>query len=153
MAKSDLFENRLFAFVLKKMNAFPIRRWTADRTALRYAKRVLDDGGVLGIFPEGRRVRGEKEPVEARNGIGYLAKVTGADILPCCIYKKKKRYRSELIIVFGKVIANHDLGFAEEKGNSSVRNASKIIMDRIKELWQLEEQKYTQRKQQDSASE
>ncbi len=153
MAKSDLFENPAFAALLRNMNAFPVRRWTADRDALRYARRVLECGGVLGIFPEGRRVRGEKEPVDARNGIGYLARITGSDILPCCIYKINKKHRSEITVVFGTVIRNSQLGFTGENRSAEIRNASKIIMDRIKELWKLEEIRYRQRERQDSASE
>ncbi len=138
MAKSDLFENPLSAVVLRNMNAFPVKRWTSDRKALRYAKEVLDRGWVLGIFPEGRRVRGGLPPVEARTGVGYLAKMTGADILPCCIYKKHKKFRSDITIVFGTVIKNSDLRFKGINKSEEMKNASNIIMDRIKELWQAE---------------
>jgi 1-acyl-sn-glycerol-3-phosphate acyltransferase len=155
MAKSDLFENRVFAAVLKKMNAFPVKRWTSDRNALRYAVRILESGGTLGIFPEGRRVRGGAQPVEARKGIGYIARKTGADVIPCCIYKIKKRYRSELTIVFGTVIKNSEL-FSEGEiisSSDSAKFASSIIMDRIKELWLNQEKLFKQQKQQDSALE
>lgn len=153
MAKSDLFENRALASLLKSMNAFPVKRWTADRKALRYALKVLGNGDVLGIFPEGRRVRGGVEPVEARKGIGYLAKVSGADVLPCCIYKVKKKYRSTLVIIFGKVIKNTELFKGENNSSDSAGLASQIIMDRIKELWLQQESIFRQQKQQASASE
>lgn len=153
MAKSDLFENRAFAALLRNMNAFPVKRWTADRKALRYALNVLQKGDVLGIFPEGRRVRGGVEPVEARKGIGYLAKVSGADVLPCCIYKVKKKYRSNLIIVFGKVINNCELFGGENNASNSTHTASQIIMDRIKELWLEQENIFRLQKRQASASE
>lgn len=155
MAKSDLFENRALAILLKQMNAFPVKRWTADRNALKYAVKILEGGGVLGIFPEGRRVRGGIQPVEARKGIGYIAKKTGADVLPCCIYKIDKRYRSELMLVFGTVIKNRELFSEEDKASSSdsVKVASSIIMDRIKELWLEQEKVFRPQKQQDSASE
>lgn len=155
MAKSDLFENPAFALLLTKMNAFPVKRWTADRNALKYAIKVLEGEGVLGIFPEGRRVRGGVQPVDARKGIGYIAKKTGADVLPCCIYKIKKRCRSELTLVFGTVIKNSELFSDEEKcaSSDSAKAASSIIMDRIKELWLNQEKLFRPQKQQDSASE
>lgn len=155
MAKSDLFENRLFAAVFRNMNAFPVKRWSADRKALRYALKLLEKGCALGIFPEGRRVRGGVQPVEARKGIGYLARVSGADVLPCCIYKTDKKYRSELTLVFGTVIKNSEL-FSDENLLSSsegVQVASSIIMDRIKNLWLNQEKLFRQQKRQDSASE
>ena len=154
MAKSDLFENRALAVLLKKMNAFPVRRWTADRKAIRYAVKVLRNGAVLGIFPEGRRVRGGIEPVEARKGVGYIARISGADVLPCCIFKIEKRIRSEIVLVFGETIKNKDLFSSEEQSSSdSAELASSIIMDRIKELWLNQKKSYEQQKPQDSASE
>lgn len=155
MAKSDLFENRALAVLLKNMNAFPVRRWTADRKAIRYAVKVLRNKEVLGIFPEGRRVRGGVEPVEARKGIGYIARSSGADVLPCCIFKVEKRIRSELILIFGEVIKNKDL-FSSEillSSSESAELATSIIMDRIKKLWLNQKKSYEQQKPQDSASE
>ena len=153
MAKSDLFENPLFASLLRNMNAFPVRRWSSDRNALRYARKVLDGGGVLGIFPEGRRVRGGLQPVEARKGIGYLARMTGADVLPCCIYKINKRYRSELTLVFGTVIKNTELGFGGAGYSEEAARASETIMNRIRELWNQEKELSKKQKPQASASE
>lgn len=138
MGKSDLFENPALALLLRNMNAFPVRRWTSDRQALRYAKQVLDNGWVLGIFPEGRRVRGGVPPTEARAGIGYLARVTGADVLPCCIYKEQRKVRSKAIVRFGEVIKNSELGFKGEDKSAETRIASAIVMDKIKQLWEEE---------------
>ena len=155
MAKSDLFENRALAVLLKKMNAFPVRRWSADRKALKYAVDILKNGKVLGIFPEGRRVRGGAEPAEARKGVGYIARISGSDVLPCCIYKEKRRIRSKITIVFGEVIKNNEL-FPPERDLSSAHSAelaSSISMDRIKELWLIQEKLFRQRKPPGSALE
>lgn len=138
MAKSDLFENPFVSVILRNMNAFPVKRWTSDRNALRYAKEVLDRGWALGIFPEGRRVRGGVPPTEARTGVGYLARVTGADVLPCCIYKEQRIIRSKAIVRFGTVIRNSELGFKGEDKSAEMKKASEIIMERIKELWEEE---------------
>ncbi len=153
MAKSDLFENPAFSLVLRQMNAFPVHRWSSDRKALRYALDILKKGGAVGIFPEGRRVRGEKEPVDARNGIGFLAGCSGADVLPCCIYKFKEGYRSELTLAFGEIIPNKELFPDGTRTSQRVRNASQTIMNRITELWKIQEKHYGRQKPQDSASE
>lgn len=153
MAKSDLFENPVFSLVLREMKAFPVVRWKPDRRALRYACDILSQGGAVGIFPEGRRVRGEKEPVDARNGIGFLASVSGADVLPCCIYKFKECRRSELTLAFGTVIKNEQLFSDGARTSQKVRDASETIMNRIKELWKIQEKHYGRQKPQASASE
>ncbi len=138
MAKSDLFENPVLAKLFAQMNAFPVRRATSDRKALRYAKEILDGGGVLGIFPEGRRVRGGVRPQEGRSGIGYLARVTGADVLPCCIYKKEKPFRSLARVRFGTVIKNSEMGFEGNDKSAEMKRATVLIMNRINELWEEE---------------
>ncbi len=138
MAKSELFENPALAKLFSLMNAFPVKRATSDRRALRYAKEILDNGGALGIFPEGRRVRGGVRPTEGRSGIGYLARVTGADVLPCCIYKKEKTIRSVAVVRFGKVIKNSELGFDGDDKSAEMKRATALIMNRINDLWEEE---------------
>ena len=55
MAKVELFKGPL-AWLFSRLGAFPVRRGEADAEALESARRILDVGGVLVIFPEGTRV-------------------------------------------------------------------------------------------------
>lgn len=143
MAKSDLFENPLKAVFMRNLNAFPVKRNYSDRSALKYAKAVIDRGWVLGIFPEGRRIK-KSPPTEAKTGIAYLARVTGADILPVCIYRNPDDdgIRHGLSLTFGEVIKNSELGFYGRDRNAELEHASKIIMLKIKELWEAENENY-----------
>ena len=138
MAKSELFENPAYAFLFRNMNAFPVKRCSSDRKALRYAIEILEKGWVLGIFPEGRRIGADKAPTDARTGIGYIARISGADILPCCIYKKNRVIRSKATVRFGKVIRNSELGFEGKDKSNEMKLASEMIMNKIKELWEEE---------------
>ena len=139
MAKSELFEKRFFAELFTRMNAFPGVRKAADRKALRYALRILENDLVLGIFPEGRRVRDSESvsPVDGLAGVGYIARVSGADVLPCCLYRipGDGKFRPVVRVIFGKVIKNSDLGFKGENKSTETKNASVIIMNEIKALW------------------
>ena len=139
MAKSELFEKRFFAELFTRMNAFPAVRKSADRKALRYALRILENDLVLGIFPEGRRVRDSESvsPVDGLAGVGYIARVSGADVLPCCLYRipGDGKFRPVVRVIFGKVIKNSDLGFKGENKSTETKNASVIIMNEIKALW------------------
>lgn len=139
MAKSELFEKRFFAELFTRMNAFPVVRKSADRKALRYALRILENDLVLGIFPEGRRVRDSESvsPVDGLAGVGYIARVSGADVLPCCLYRipGDGKFRPVVRVIFGKVIKNSDLGFKGENKSTETKNASVIIMNEIKALW------------------
>jgi len=59
---------------------YPVYRGTASRDALRAAESVLNQGGVLGIFPEAGSWTTVLRP--ARPGAAFLAAQTGAPLLP-----------------------------------------------------------------------
>jgi 1-acyl-sn-glycerol-3-phosphate acyltransferase len=56
-----------------------------DATALRIAMRTLRDGGVVGVFPEGRITRPAGTLRPFQEGVGLLAARCGATVLPCWI--------------------------------------------------------------------
>lgn len=89
MAKKELFKVPLLAQLVKALGAFPVDRHGADVGALKYSLSLLKNGEVVGIFPQGTRypkVHPSTSPV--RNGVGMLAKRSGAMILPACIETK-----------------------------------------------------------------
>jgi len=58
MAKKELFKNPLLGFILRWAGAFPILRqgMVGDkRDTMRHAMSILENGEVLGMFPEGKR--------------------------------------------------------------------------------------------------
>lgn len=57
MARDTLFRNPLFRRFIKSLNAFPIRRNTADISAVKETLRRLKSGRVVVTFPEGTRTR------------------------------------------------------------------------------------------------
>lgn len=63
---------------------FPVYRGTGSRQALRAAKTVLQQDGVLGIMPEGGSWAEVLRP--ARPGTAYLAAKTNARVLPLGLY-------------------------------------------------------------------
>lgn len=56
-----------------------------DSTALREAIRHVEQGGVLGIFPEAGLERPPQEIMPFQPGVGLLIKKTGAKVLPVVI--------------------------------------------------------------------
>ena len=55
MARDSLFHNPRFKRLIESVNAFPVRRGTADLRALKEAIRLLRRGGQVLIFAEGTR--------------------------------------------------------------------------------------------------
>src|SRR5829696_197314 len=57
VAKKELFQNRIQAWFLNSLGAFPVDRGNADQSSIDTAKEILARGDCVLIFPEGTRVR------------------------------------------------------------------------------------------------
>ncbi len=79
LTKQEMFVGRTGRF-LTRAGQIPLDRFHPDPRAVRTALRVLRDGGVVGVFPEGRR--GDGELHRFHHGAAYLALVTGAPVVP-----------------------------------------------------------------------
>lgn len=83
LTKSEMFEGRLGGFLLRS-GQVPLDRFRTDVAAVRSCLRVLRDGGVVGIFPEGRRGSGELE--RFHRGTAYFALAAGAPVVPVSMF-------------------------------------------------------------------
>lgn len=82
MAKIELFSHgRFFSWLLRMEHAFPVVRGIPDRDAIVTATDILNRGGVVGIFPEGTRIRSGKTS-EGQEGAAFLAVRTGSVVVP-----------------------------------------------------------------------
>lgn len=86
MAWDALFRVPLLGALLRLFGAFPVDvRPGSGRVAYAAARRLLEAGELVGIFPEGRRSRsGWMEP-ELRAGAARLALEAGVPLLPATI--------------------------------------------------------------------
>jgi 1-acyl-sn-glycerol-3-phosphate acyltransferase len=79
LTKHEMFRGRT-GQVLHRSGQIPVDRYSPDPRAVRTALRVLRDGGVVGVFPEG--TRGDGELHRFHHGAAYLALVSGAPVVP-----------------------------------------------------------------------
>lgn len=84
MARHDLFSIPLFSWLISNVGAFPLKRDSADLSAIKEAIRRLKNGNVLVLFPEGsRRIDGKSGTPQG--GIGFLATKVNVPMIPAFI--------------------------------------------------------------------
>jgi len=79
LTKQEMFEGPLGGF-LRASGQIELDRFHVDVSAIRQAVRALQEGLVVGVFPEG--TRGAGDMTSPRAGAAYLALVTGAPVVP-----------------------------------------------------------------------
>ena len=89
MAKEELFRVPILRTWMRMVGAFPVRRGTADRRALKRAIELVDEGKVVCIFPEGTRSPdGKLQAPEL--GIGLVALKSRAPVTPALMVDTDK---------------------------------------------------------------
>lgn len=128
MAKEEIFNVPVLGNIVRKCNAFPVKRGMGDREALRSGLKVLKEGHVFGLFPEGTRSK-TGELGKGLSGAGFFALRTDADVLPCAIIGPYKSLR-KLKIVYGKPIHMEEL----RETKASADQVTELIMSEIHKL-------------------
>jgi 1-acyl-sn-glycerol-3-phosphate acyltransferase len=84
VAKQELFRNRLQAWILNALGAFPVDRGAGDAEMIATAKAILARGDIVLIFPEGTRMR-PGSLGQPKRGVGRLALESGAPVVPVAV--------------------------------------------------------------------
>ncbi len=134
MAKAELFKNKIMAALLKAYNVFPIKRGQRDASSLLHSINVIEnnDNAKLLIFPEGTRIKKDKERGRAKVGPVYIASKAGVPIIPVHITKNPKLF-SKVVVVFGEpIVLPENVHDTKEE----MQKYSDIVLDKIYELKQ-----------------
>ncbi|MEU8705826.1 lysophospholipid acyltransferase family protein [Streptomyces sp. NPDC048565] len=125
LIKKEAFVGPLDPF-LRGIGQLKVDRTTVDRNAITQALGVLDDGGALGIFPEG--TRGEGDFASLRAGLAYFAVRGGAPIVPVAVLGSTER-RGRLISALPPLRSRVDVVFGDafEAGDGSGRRTRKAL--------------------------
>lgn len=128
MAKQELFKNSVIKWFAKKCWVFPVKRGKTDIESLKFSLKVLKNGEILMIFPEGTR-NGMAKNGKAQNGAAFMALRAKVPVIPVGIQGKMKPFH-KVTLNYGK-----PLDFSEYYSNKPekevLEKVSKEIMDNI----------------------
>ncbi|MBN2227385.1 MAG: 1-acyl-sn-glycerol-3-phosphate acyltransferase [candidate division Zixibacteria bacterium] len=137
IAKRELFTNRLFGTILRRVNAIPVNRRGFDKKAIENAMSVLTSDSGMVIFPEGTRSLTD-DFLKPHPGVGLLARNADVPIVPAYIHGTNKLRacfwgKEKMAVVFGDPI---DAGQVEtfSRDKDGYRALAETVMERIRAL-------------------
>ena len=115
LAKKELLDK--CGWLFKKMGIIPVDRKRKNKEALNEACSVLNNGGVIGIFPEGTFNDTEYITRPFKIGAVKFSYDTKKPIVPFAIINDYKLFRKSVKIIFGKpyVVKNSDLVYENNR--------------------------------------
>lgn len=132
IAKEELFKIPFVKQSLKATGTIPIKRGTFDRAAINASIKLLKEGEVVGVFPEGTRSHSKELDLgQLHNGASFIATRAKTKIIPFAIIPSKNfRLFSEIKIVVGDEI---DATSLKEEGKSH-DEITAILMQAISDI-------------------
>jgi 1-acyl-sn-glycerol-3-phosphate acyltransferase len=133
-------------FIPKMWGYYPLFRGTGSRYALRAAECILNQGGILGIFPEAGNWAEVLRP--ARPGTAFLAARTGVPVLPVGLFGFNDVFpirlgqRAEATINIGRLIGPFNVEGSGRKRRESLDEIGHVIMRHISALLPADKRGY-----------
>lgn len=104
MAKEELFRNKLFAWLIRSLGAFPVARGKGDTAVIDTAVERLNSGRCLMIFPEGTRSKTGKVG-RGHSGAALIAARADKRIVPVgVVFGDKLKFRTKVTVKYGEPI-------------------------------------------------
>lgn len=127
------------SWLRKVWGVFPVHRGAVSRSALRSAESILDQGGVVGIFPEAGNWATVLRP--ARPGSAYLAARTGATLVPMGfsglvdVFSSLRRgKRAQVNLKIGRPFGPFQVNGRGQQRRQQLDEISQTIMEQIAAL-------------------
>ncbi|MCT2587591.1 lysophospholipid acyltransferase family protein [Actinophytocola gossypii] len=118
---------------LRWIGQLTVHRGTPDRQALSTAVRLLRDGAVIGVFPEGTRGAGDVS--HAEQGAAWLVRASGAVVLPVATRGTlrpagaRRRFRPKLDVLVGEPFE-----LTVQRGRAGLAEATEELRKRLADL-------------------
>jgi 1-acyl-sn-glycerol-3-phosphate acyltransferase len=142
MARDSLFRNPFFRRLIESLNAFPIKRATADLGAIKETLRRLKAGALVVTFPEGTRTPdGSLQPMAP--GVILLARKARVPVVPAAILGAFESWPRQaplprphrVIVAYGEPLSADMLAeLPDDACIAEVRRRIRELMDRFRSV-------------------
>ena len=132
MAEVLFNKSKIFAWFLFSLGGVYVNRDTFDFTFMQESIKILEKGGIVGIFPEGRLPVNNK-PFPFKPSISYIALHSGADIVPVYTdgnYAPFKRTR----VVIGVPFNLREMSVSDNPDEKEIARLTDILKAKNDEL-------------------
>ena len=130
MAKKELFATKFTNWFFTNLGMVPVDRGASDIAAMRVCIEALNEGRLLGIFPQGHRYK-QDEKRELQNGAAMMALRSKAVVIPAHVSAPLKVFRRNYI----RISAPLDLSDIARVNAVGIQDATARIAGAI---WQEE---------------
>jgi 1-acyl-sn-glycerol-3-phosphate acyltransferase len=128
LGKAELTQNPFLRFFFNRIRMISVSRYNTDMKALRACLKVLNNGHVLGIFPEGtRHKQGTMEDIEG--GVAMIALQSNVPILPAHIQGKVKPFH-RIHCTYGEPFTVSDI-----KSKGINKETAEEVLERIRNIY------------------
>lgn len=133
MAKKELFEKGFMKWLMLKSECISVNRDGSDVKALMQAMKILKNGGIVNIFPEGTRNKTDQMFLPFKSGATTLAIRTKTPIIPMIQVKKIKFFRTTRVY-FGDPLEFTEF-YDRKLTPEDYEIADKMLLDKMTELY------------------
>ncbi|MBC8097874.1 MAG: 1-acyl-sn-glycerol-3-phosphate acyltransferase [Armatimonadetes bacterium] len=146
MAAGDIPLDPRYAWMANLYGIIPIKRGTMDRDGMEQALSVLEQGGVVGLFPEGGIW--ETSLKQARAGVAWLSNKSQAPVIPIgfggiegAISAMGRLRRPRLVMNIGKLMPPVSVDIPGKSRKEALADSANLIMDQVTALIPEEERR------------
>lgn len=112
MAKAELFDSKIKKWLFTSVKTIKVERGKNDISAIKNSLKVLKRGDILGIFPEGTRVKDHLQKDDVKSGAVMMAHRAKVNILPVAISGNYRPFSTVNI----QVLPLYNIALAIEEG-------------------------------------
>ena len=133
---SELVMNKpVLGQLLRMLGGIYVNRNTHDYGFMAKSEKILSQGGVVGICPEGRLPKkGETPPLEFKTGAAYLALSTDTPIVPMVTDGSYFSFKNRAHVIIGKPINPLDVVDPNLNDKENIALLTRAMREKIIDL-------------------